>query len=230
MGLSVQELSAKLLPEIERSVVDTCCCSRAETAPPGDHGPPSTFAETDWAEFAGLFAPGHGPADSSPLQQDGVSSSITGTEHGSTVVENTTAAAAMVVDAKKFHVAPPRPYDDWLRSCSDDGSARAPWRQPKGSHNRSEASTAPPMLGKLGKLVLPPVSTETSVVARLPAAVTAAVGVSANAASSNWNFKSGARPTAVRTLFVFTVLCCPAVRFHSDRASSSSRLCVCMPV
>jgi hypothetical protein len=27
----------RLLPEIERSVLDACCCSRAETAPSGDH-------------------------------------------------------------------------------------------------------------------------------------------------------------------------------------------------
>ena len=60
--------------------------------------------------------------------------------------------------------------------------------------------TAPPMLGKLGKLVLPPVSTETAVT-HSPAA---AGLLASKQAGQSWNFKSGARPTAVRKLSVYS--------------------------
>ena len=182
-----------MLPDIERSVIDSCCRSRAETAPPGDHGLPVSLSEEDWAEFAGLFASGFDTDTNKNQQSDTPSIISANVINNASLVEQATGLSAQS-GKQRIHVAPPRPYDEWLQSCSADGSARRPWRQQKGVHNRNESTTAPPMLGKLGKLVLPPVSTETTITRS-----TAATGVLVSKqAGQSWNFKSGARPTAVR--------------------------------
>lgn len=175
-----------MLPEIERSVIDSCCCTRADTAPPGDHSPPRMLNEEEWVEFAALFAPS---IDSDPvrIQKETISRNSADFFQGSSVAEQ--------AGKQRLRVVRPQPYDDWLRSCIDDGAANElsrPWRQPKGLCGRSQTATAPPILGKLGKLVLPPVSTETAVT------VTPAVAIgSATKQAGSWNFKSGARPAAV---------------------------------
>jgi hypothetical protein len=86
----------------------------------------------------------------------------------------------------RYHVAPPRPYDDWLRGSSSNGLA--PWHQQK-TNRQSSGNRSAPLLGKLGKLVLPPVAVETAA-AGVHAAITA------TRATAAWTFKGGARPTA----------------------------------
>ena len=165
----VADLAAHLLPEIERSVLDITCCSRAETAPSGDRAAaPSAFAEPDWAEFAGLFASaGPGATSSAPADL----------ERSSRKPPKGASLTASQAEKPRYHVAPPRPYDDWLR-----GTSGGAWRQQMGAHTRSQAQSAP-LLGKLGKLVLPPVAVETAVAGH-------------SKASAAWAFKGGAQPTA----------------------------------
>ena len=182
-----------MLPDIERSVIDTCCRSRAETAPPGDHGLPVSLGEEDWAEFAGLFASGLDIDTNKTQQNDTPSINTADTVHSTSIAEHATGLPVQS-GKQRIHNAPPRPYDEWLQSCSADGSAHRPWRQQKGAHNRNESMSAPPMLGKLGKLVLPPVSTETTITR----SAAAAGDLVSKQARQSWNFKSGARPTAVR--------------------------------
>eukprot|EP01043_Picozoa_sp_COSAG02_P006075 COSAG02_NODE_169_length_31557_cov_25.092473_23_plen_197_part_00 len=154
-----------------------------------------SLGEEDWAEFAGLFASGF-DMDNNRTQHKDISRVFSAdVVYSCSVAEQSTGLPAQA-GKQRIHVAPPRPYDEWLQSCGADGSTHRPWRQQKGSHNRSESMTAPPMLGKLGKLVLPPVSTETTVTRS-----TVAAGVlAAKQVGQSWNFKSGARPTAVRNL------------------------------
>ena len=187
----LQDLAAQMLPAIERSVIDTCCRSRADTAPPGDHGSPGSLSEEDWAEFAGLFAAG---VDTDPSRtQQTQKTHVIDAEVSLLTAEQAT-GLPIQAGKQRIHLAPPRPYDEWLQSCSADSSTHElgrPWRQQKGAHNRSKSITAPPMLGKLGKLVLPPVSTQTTF-------TRSGTGVSAcKHAGQSWNFKSGAGPTAV---------------------------------
>ena len=189
----VQDLAAQLLPDIERSVIDSCCRSRADTAPPGDHGPPVSLSEDDWAEFAGLFATGFDTGPNSTQQTQAIRA--IDAEISLLPVEQAT-GLSMHAGKQRIHVAPPRPYDEWLQSCSADSSNQElgrPWRQQKGAHTRSKSTTAPAMLGKLGKLVLPPVSTQTTFTRSAVAGVSACKN-----AGQSWNFKSGAGPTVVR--------------------------------